>query len=221
MNDLILSPLDQETPANGDWALELIDQKVHEAIELRDVSIVFDTIKRLRELAKITGLALAKILYMTHKYRGDFGLEDTFSDSVFDATGLHQHTTERYIKVWSLFEQKQIPQHLEQEFQQKNIKDLIPIANAFHQGYDITDEDWSELAHAPDYATVAKIVRDEIKHAEPRKNALQLYLKRDGTVVAYKNEQQYSVAWLDLADTNPIVQQAIERIKKNSGMLEE
>jgi hypothetical protein len=222
MTDLMISsPLDQETPTNGDWALEMIDQKVNEAIELQDVTILFETIKRLRELAKVTGLALAKALYMVHKHWDVFGDAANFGDEVFAGTGLHQHTSERYVKVWAMFTQNYIPEHLESDFKQKNIKDLIPIANALYQGYEIEDDDWEELAASPDYASVAKVVRDNIKHAEPRKNSLRLFLKRDGTVMCYKGQQQEPVAWLDVTSDSKLIQQAVERIKKNSGMLEE
>jgi hypothetical protein len=158
---------------------------------------------------------------MMHRNWDVFSDKNDFGDEVFIGTGLHPHTTERYVKVWSMFAQRHIPEHLESEFRQKNIKDLIPIANALHQGYDIDEENWEELAYAPDYATVAKVVRDDIKNVEPRKNTLQLYLKRDGTVVAYKGQQQENVAWLDLESENELVQQAVERIKRNSGMLEQ
>jgi hypothetical protein len=48
-----------------------------------------------------------------------------------------------------------------------------------------------------------------------------LFLKRDGTVMCYKGQQQEPVAWLDVTSDSKLIQQAVERIKKNSGMLEE
>jgi hypothetical protein len=220
MNEIITSSLDQEMPSEI-WLLEDYDKKVAAAVEQRDVTILYDAIRDLREKAKAVGLTLAKMLYTASQCWEVFGIDEDFTRAFYEPVGLHQHTVERYVKVWSMFETRQIPESLEREFKDKNIKSLIPIAHAIDQGYEIGEGDWKRLAYAPDYASTARIVRDDIKNQEPRKNALQLFLKRDGSVVCYKGPFVETVAWLDVNNSSPVVQQAIERIKKNSGMLEE
>jgi hypothetical protein len=222
MSDLLISSsLDQEAVSSGDWALELIDTKIQEAIETQNVDILFETIRNLRELAKVTGLALAKILYMMHRNWNVFSDKNDFGDEVFIGTGLHPNTITNYVRIWALFDQKQIPEDLEDDFKQKNIKDLVPIANTLTQGYEITTEYWKELANAPDFNSVSHIIRDKIKEAPHRKNSLRIWLKRDGTIRLYKGSGEVSGGFLDVQSTNPIVQEFIERFIKNMGALNE
>jgi cell division protein FtsI/penicillin-binding protein 2 len=219
MTDLIVSPLDQEVPSNV-WILDDFDSKVAKAVEQKDVTILYDAILDLREKAKAVGLTLAKMLYTASTYWHVFEIDEEFSRSFYEPVGLDKHTVERYVRVWSMFDTKQIPERLENDFKNKNIKALIPIANAIHQGHDIKNSDWKRLANAPDYHSVARIVNKDIAHRKPRKNALQGRLTRDGDIVAYKDGERYSVGFLDVNSDSEVVQQMIDRIIKSAGILE-
>ena len=212
---IILSGLDQPLPADNNWALDKVDEYVQHSLDEHNVYIALDVCKQLREVSQIAGLALAKMLYLVKTNWQEYGIEEPFEEVSYEYVGLHHHTVERYIKVWGMFAENIAPVSL----QQRNIRDLIPIANAVAQGYEITDNEWGKLSDAPDYSTVSRIVREDIKDKEPRKNALQLFLDTDGYITALKDGMTYSVGYLNINSDDDVVQASIERIIRNGGML--
>ncbi len=102
---------------------------------------------------------------------------------------------------------------------QRNIKDLIPVAHALDQGYEIDTTTWNKITSAPDYTTVSAIVRDDVTKREPRKGQLTIQVLRDGTIIAYMNEETERIGFLDVSNPNEIATKAINRMIKGSGAL--
>jgi len=212
---IILSGLDQSLPTDNGWALQKVDEYINQSLSQGDVYIALDVCKQLRQVSQIAGLALAKMLYLIRDNWDYFDVEEPFEDVAYEYIGLHSHTVDRYIKVWKMFADGVAPE----ELQQRSIKDLIPIANAVAQGYEITEDEWDKLEDAPDYSSVTRIVREDIKDQEPRRNALQLFLDSDGQITAMKDGFIHNVGYLHLDSGEDIVMSAIERIIKNTGMM--
>ena len=64
MSNLFLSnSFDQELPTKGTWVLERFDQYLDTAIANKDITVIHRAIIEIKELAKVTGLTLAKLLY--------------------------------------------------------------------------------------------------------------------------------------------------------------
>ena len=222
MTDLLIaSPLDQPLPTDNEWALQRIEAIAHDAVDKKDPIIILDALRQIIQLSKVVGLALAKGFYIAKKYWSEFDCGEEFEDAVFEHTGKSKGTVERYIRVWTMFENKEAPKKLEESLMQRNIKDLIPIANAIDQGYKIDESTWTELAHAPDYNTVSKIVMEKVKNSTRRKGQLTLMLKRDGTIVAHMSGQQENVAWVDLENGSDICQKSVNRLLDNAGVLKQ
>jgi len=219
MSDLlVVSNLDQALDSDSTDTIKWVRQKVSESIVNNDISIIMSVVIKMIKVSKETGLGLACALYLINRNWDTFGIDDAFQDYIFITSGLHKHTIDRYLAVWSMYEEKSIPENLVSQIQQHNIKAQIPIAKAIEQGYEIEKERWEELAGATDYNEVSKIVR-EIKGTEPRKNSLQLYMDRDGSIKGYSNNQIYEIGWLDPTDDDEIVKKAVARIVNNSGIL--
>lgn len=218
---IILSPLDQniEVP-NEDDILSKIEAMILQSIEEKDAKKAINICKQVYGIALLSGKALARILYLIKTNWHKFEIKDDFYDTMMSSTGLSKHTLQTYPAVYSMEAESKIPEKYQEEIMQKNMRDLVPIAQALDAGYEIEDDEWEELVDAPDFSTLNAKLRD-IKGKEPRSHALILTMDRDGGIKALKNEQQFYVGWLNISEDNEVVQQAISRIKRGAGVLEQ
>jgi hypothetical protein len=172
----------------------------------------------LRQIAQLSGIALAKFFYLIRENWDEYEIGDDFDDVAFDYVGVAKETVDRYVRVWKMHELKLIPEQFAEDIRQKNIKDQIPIATAVAQGYEINEDDWQELVDAPDNTTVGAKVR-EIKGKEPSKSALLIFLTSDGTLSVTQEGETEFVGYLNVDDAGLIAEKAIERIKRSAGIL--
>lgn len=219
-DNFLITAFDQPIVADNEWVMKKVDEKLLESLKKKDVFIALEMCKQLVAIEQVTGLALSKALYFLEKNWEKYGIEDAFTDVVFEYIGKHKHTIDRYVKVWGLFDNAVVPQNHVEELQQGNIGLLFPIANAIYEGHEISEDNWDKLVEAPDVSTVLKIIRDDVKGVPPRKGSLQLYLYRDGSIWAFFNNERYFVGSLEVEAKEEPIQRAIERIKKNTGILE-
>jgi hypothetical protein len=215
---LIITSLDQPLDIDDKEILQKAENVIQEAIEQQNAYIALNVCRELVGVGKLSGMALAKILYSIKDSWESFDIDDWFEDVVYEYIGLHQTTVTRYVRVWEMYAEEKIPKKFEEKIQQRNIKEQIPIANAIAQGCEIDDDDWKELADAPDLSTVLRVVRD-ISGKPPRKSSLQIYLDRDGSLWAYQENQKGFVGSLEVDDKEELVKKAIERLVKNSGVM--
>jgi hypothetical protein len=214
----ITTALDQSLSIENIDILEEVEYEIYAAVRKGDADLAFGFCKRMIGEMKRSGIALAKALWMINKNWLSFHVGDEFEPTAQDYTGLHPHTIERYVKVWEMLA-NYVPTEFKNEIQHKNIRSLIPIANAVAQGYEIDTEVWEKLVQAPDYSEISKIVREDVKDESPRKNNLTLKVDNNGSIWAYNNNNVLFIGSLEVRDTNEIVKKAIERIINNSGML--
>jgi len=218
---LIISPLDQSVEIEDeDGVLDKIRHIINDSIEEKDAQKALHVCYQIVKILQLGGLALAESLYMISSHWDELNVNDAFEDVVSARTGLHKFTVQRYVSVWSMYAQNKIPEEYRDQIRGMNIKSQIPIAQALSAGYEITDGEWEELADANDYSTVNATMRD-IKGKEPRSNALIMLLDRDGGITATKGGERVTIGWLDISEDDPIVQQAITRIIKGGGILEQ
>jgi hypothetical protein len=218
---LLVGSLDQSVPVDGDWAMSRIDEVLKRSLKERNADLALDMCKQLVAIGQVVGIGLAKALYFLQKNWEKYKIDEAFEDYVFDKIGKHRHTVERYVKIWGMFDNAVVPQDYVEEFQQKSVNELAPIANAVYQGYEISAEEWEKLSEAPDENVISKIVREDIKNQPPRKNTLQLFLDREGTIWAYQDSHRYFVGSLEISATEEPIQQAIERIVGRSRMMKQ
>lgn len=195
-------------------ALDAVDDVLENLASTSDLSVVDSTIQSLLGMQRISGRALAKILWGTKNWwestQQDTITGDTFEDYIHANHGLKPVTTGRYINVWDKCEKGLIPETL----QARPLKDQIAIASTLN-GYEISGKNWKRLERANNNNEVLAILRD-IKGKPPRKSSLQLYEERDGNVTAWKNGQRRHVAWFNSAEEDdPIVSEALARLRRD------
>ncbi|OGH07418.1 MAG: hypothetical protein A2W22_03045 [Candidatus Levybacteria bacterium RBG_16_35_11] len=220
MSDIVItSGLDQSIPISVDTVLDKVDTIFMQSLKEKDPYLALNEAKTVLQLANLSGWYLAKLLYLMEKNWTVYEIDDRFEDVVFSWMGLHRDTVSKYVKVWSLFAGTDVPESRKLQLLQRNIKDLIPIANAISQGYEIEDEDWEEISDAVDFNSLSEVMR-EIKGQEPRKNAMRIFMDNVGTLFVYHQDKEYFLGSLEVSDDNEIVKKAINRIIKNSGIIQ-
>ena len=220
-DELMLSgSLDQSLKTDSDWIFKQIDKKIQESVEQRSSIIALNICRELKAVGQVAGLGLAKTLYQIKQNWGNYDdVGDNFEDTISDYAGINITTIDRYLKVWTMKENGIVPTELEKDIFDRNIKEIIPIANTIDQGYEIDKDEWGELAIAPDLNTVSSICRD-IKGQPPRKSALQIVMDRDGTLNAIQAGQVEHVGFLNVQEyENAIAQKAIARLVSSGGII--
>ena len=216
----LISALDQPIRFDPRPILDEVETFYQEARATGDAEVVLDRAKSYISNFRMSGLALAKLLYLLKRDWAEYNMGDTFEDTIYDVLGISKLTVNRYIGVWSLFAENLTPADLSMKLQNKPMKSLIPMAKTVEQGFEVEEEEWQELANAPDDATIRGILR-EIKGQAPRKGGLTIVLKRNGDLIAYIDGTQYSVGYLEVDTTLQPTQKAIERIVSSAGITRE
>ena len=220
MSDLMeVNGLDQSLSVDDTEILIRIETIIQESIERKDAFYALDFGKEFIKISQLSGIALAKLFYRLRENWDLFEVEDEFDSVAYAYVGMHKSTIDKYIRVWEMYEHKIIPEDLESEIRQKNIKDQIYIATLPAQGHEPTLEEWQEIADAPDYNSVASVVR-EIKGQKPRKSALLIFINSDGTLMAQQEDEMQFVGYLNVDDAGDIAEKAIQRLLRAAGVLE-
>jgi len=218
---LVLGEMDQDLGI-GDREQELlrrVQNEINLAADHGDIDRAIKVCDYFQRAAKLSGKSLAHALSTMHTRWSDFGIGEEFIDYIYARIGLHRHTVERYIKVAVLLEQE-VPEKYRHQIEGKGIQQLIPIANAMSQGYEIDNQTWEKLVGATNYAEVREVINTDVRRASPREGALSIQVTRAGSLLVYKGGQSPKFAGtLEVNDPSPEVQQAVERIIKNSGIL--
>jgi hypothetical protein len=223
MNDgLILfgDGLDQSLPTEQKYILvrENVNQRIDEAIQDGNLDKATDLVRSLVEIAKVSGRELTRVLYKFKENWSVFGVDETFEEWADRESGLHHHTVERYIRIQSMLTNATIPSEIRSELSDRNLAELFPVANMVEQGFEPTEDEWRDILIQPDETSIRTKVR-EIKGQEPRANALSLSIDDSGSLWVTKDNVRKFVGSLEVTDDSPIVEQAIERITRNSGIL--
>ena len=218
---MIVTGLDQSLPSDTDGIMERIDKIIQQSVEEKNGYIALDACRDLVAVARLSGIALAKALYKIKQNWHHYDIREDFDDYVWEYVGLHKATVTRYVRIQKeLFESVALPSETVEQLQQKNIKDLVPIANAVEDGVEITDEQWEEILSAPDFYTVSRIIREDVRGNEPRRGSVVLMMDEIGTLWAFCNEQRFFVGSLECNDEDETVQKAISRICRGAGIIE-
>lgn len=222
MNDelIIDTSLDQPIPADNEWILQKAENIINEAIEKKDAEIALSACEQLIKISKLSGIGLAKLLYLLKANWEVFKRHDTFEEVAYTRFGKHRHTIDRYLAVYEeLFIKDNIPDQFKNDIQQQAIRTQDYIAAALKQGEEISNDEWEKLAHAPDINTVLKVLREDVRGKPPRKGSLQGWIDDLGNVWAEYNGERSFAGSLEVDSDVEAVQMLIARIKKGGGIL--
>lgn len=217
---IIDTSLDQPIPADNEWILQKAENIINEAIKKKDAEIALSACEQLIKISKLSGIGLAKLLYLLKANWEVFERHDTFEEVAYTRFGKHRHTIDRYLAVYEqLFIADNVPEQYKKDIQQQAIRMQDYIASALKQGEEINNDEWEKLAHAPDINTVLKVLREDVRGKPPRKGSLQLWIDDLGSIWATFERDRFFIGSLEVDSDEEAVQKAIERIKKGAGIL--
>lgn len=195
----------------------VVDQVIDEGISKRDPRRAFGVAVMLRNWSKMTGLALAKLLYGLKENWGAFQMGDTFEDTAVAELGISYQTVVRYPKVWK-YVILGCPDHTRERFLEMPIEWLMLVYPVASEGL-LSEEDWERLSLATGKDVIRDIIRE--KHGtRPRAvNALSIWITRDGELWAKRGEVKVQVGYVFRDENNSIVQAAVDRLVRGAGVI--
>lgn len=201
-----------------DQYLQWVGDVISTGIQEKNIYIPLNSIKHLGTIIKLSGLMLAKFFYEVDKHWDEFE-PDMDKDNLHEYVGYHERTVQRYIRIWKMLTEEEIPEKPREILTQHNPKDLVPIAQLVEDGYILNNHEWEQLADAANFYEISAIVR-KIRGVPPRKNAIIMSLEKNGEIVAFTGDgDRYLVGYLRIDQEEDVVQKSIERIIRHSGII--
>jgi len=217
---IVLGGIDQFLPTRpaDKQFLSAVNEKVREAIANKDVMEIGNIGKSLLGIGQVTGIAFSEYVYTVEACWDELKQRDSFFTWAEDAFGKNKVTLERHQRIWQMFVSGDVPKEYVDVFKTMPIRVLIPIANMWHQGYEVTDLQWKKLSNAPDPTSVNKLIR-EIKGKEEKAGTLKMEWDRDGKVITgWENGKPYTIHLS--YQQSPVVDKMLARLFGDGRVLE-
>lgn len=202
-----------------------VDEILKTSMEMADPGIATNFGNELRKNVRVSGVALAKLLWGLSDdwefYTSQGIVEDSVWDVIHSDMGVPPGTARPYVRIWeSLFANPEIPDDIKERLLTKPIRALKLLPALSNED----DVDWEEISMAHDYGEMRKIVR-EIR-GEATSSGTSLYIKldvRNGQLAAKQGDRPYvpfGVLNLTAGESDPVIKSAIERIIERAGVIE-
>lgn len=221
MNDIVPSGNDRPIPFDYSEVEDKIRLIVDDAVLHDSPEFALEEGKRFLIAGRVAGMAIAQLAYELRERWVEFSTSTPFEDAVDIHWGLTKTTLGRYIRIWEMRKDPEIPTEVKKQLEQKNLSDQYAIATTWAAGYPISEEEWQDLAEAPTNGEVLQILRD-VKGVEPRSNSLSIRMERDGTLRGYTRDNLgFFIGYLAVEEMgDPDVRRAINRILSSANIKE-
>lgn len=192
-----------------------VDSIVDQAIEDDNPFAVTKQMQVLIDARQLVGKALAKFLFRMETSWAEFSLstQETYIDFMRSSLTISDNTRNTYPNYWKHRDK------LPESFEERPLREIIPVTNAISQGYDVPKAVWKDLERATNQSEVSKIVREQIKKKPAKRGSQQGYVYPNGSIVSWKNDQRKEVGFLDLSNSDEDVQKLINRIINGAGLI--
>jgi hypothetical protein len=183
---------------------------VREVVENKNFDAGFQFINDLHAQGKAFDDAIGMMLNgMSEAWIPDEHDGEKFEQATLRKTGLAPVTVQRHLNIQKAL--PSVPDEYREEIQKMSFREKIQVANLIHGGYEITQENYRDLAEAIDDKDVRRIAR-KIKGVEPRSNWLSITMDEHGVLTVHTVRGHVEVGRLNTWDDNPDVQKAIARL---------
>lgn len=218
---IVLGGIDQFMPhgSTEKSILKSVHSKVEEAIQSQDVIALGRIGQALLGVGQVSGIAFAEYVYTVEACWKQLNVRDDFYSWAEDTLGKNKTTIERQHRVWGMFVSGDVPKEYVDKFKTMPIRVLIPIANMWHQGWEVTDTQWKKLSDAPDPSTVNKLIR-EIKKKPEKAGSLNMEWVRDQkALVGWVNNKPHTI-YLQYDEGDQVVEKMLARLFGDGRVLE-
>ena len=152
VDGIVLGGIDQFLPQRPmeKQFLTSVNELVRDAISNKDIKGLERIGASIIGITQVTGIAFSEFIYTVDACWKEIGYKMDFYDWVEERFGKVKKTTQDHQRIWSMFVSGDLPKEFVEKFKTKSIRVLIPVANLWNQGYEVTDSQWKQLADAPD-----------------------------------------------------------------------
>lgn len=202
-------------------ALDFVTELFDKAINEKDPEVLNKHIARIRRSQQIEGIALAKLLFLWKDKWREFEIGEEFEDYVFAEDGISPQTTRKYLALWeAIFQNPDISDEIKAALYGKPIQGLLLCVAASRENQ-LSDDNWEEIAQAPDTKTIREIIREIRGEQTSSATALIITLSRDGTLAARQGDEAYvPFGFLNPKPDNATAFNARDRIIRAAGVVE-
>jgi hypothetical protein len=213
VNDIVTVPILDPIYSDFVGGVEKIAQDI---AEKKDFERGFQIISGMLEYVKAVDDGVGLVINaMSSKWEPDEHEGESFEQAIERRTGIKPITVQRHLKIQKAL--PSVPDAYRDEIQDKGFKAKIRVAQLVEGGYEVTDEDWRDIAEAPDEKEVDRISR-KIRGVEPRSNWLALSIDKQGILNVHTVRGVRQVGRLDVHDDDPDVKKAISRLLGCTGV---
>lgn len=213
MNEIVSIP---RTDVIQSDFLTTTEAVVRRVVERKDFESGFQFINDLHAQGRAFDDAIGMMLNgMYEIWNPDEHDGEKFGQAALRKTGLKPVTIYRHIKIQKAL--PLVPEDYREEIQEKGVKEKIQIAELVAGGYEVTEENWRDLAEAPDEKEVGRISR-KIRGVEPRSNWLAISIDDRGVLRVHTVRGVRECGRLFVDDDDQDVQKAISRLIGCSGV---
>jgi hypothetical protein len=201
----------------SDQPLAVTKFDLHVFLDYIDTHFSYELVDRLVQFSQVSGVGLAKALYLAKKNRAEGTSEEDFYEEAMGRWGKSRATVQRYVRVWTFVESA--PKKLRDKFLNMNIGNIIPPATALENGEIVLEAgDWKELADISDNSEMLEKVR-KLKGVEPKTGTLTLKMDAEGNIYGWLNGGREFIGYLDVKRQDvEIVDRGIKRILNKTGI---
>lgn len=218
---IVLGGIDQFMPhgQSEKKILKDVADTVSSAIANKDVRALEKIGQALLGVGQVSGIAFSEYIYTVEACWKGLNQRSDFFSWAEDALGKNKTTILRQHRVWSMFVSGDVPKEYVDKFKTMPIRVLIPIANMWHQGWEVSDIQWKRLSDAPDPSTVNKLIR-EIKGKELKAGSLNMeWVKDQKAIIGWMNDKPHTV-YLTYDETDPVIEKMLARLFGDGKVLE-
>lgn len=213
MTDIVTIPVLDPIYTDFVGGVEKIAQEI---VERKDFEAGFLAIEKMLVYVKAADDSIGLVLNgMSEIWNPNEHDGESFESAIERRTGIKPITVQRHLKIQKAL--PYVPEPYREEIQDKGFKAKIRVAQLVEGGYEMTDENWRDIAEAPDEKEVDRISRS-IRGVEPRTNWLAISIDENGVLVAHSTRGHFEVGRLNVWDDNPDVVKAISRLTSCTGV---
>lgn len=218
---IVLGGIDSFLPARGadKQFLRAVNEQVRQAISDGDLHQLESIGKSILGINQVTGIAFSEYIYTLSACWKDLKQTQDFYQWAEDRFGKVKKTIDDHNRIWSMFVSGDIEKSSVEKLKTHPIRNLIPIANLWNQGYEVSDFQWEQIANAPDTSSVNKLIK-EIKGSEDKSGTLRLeWAVEQDVIVGWVDGKPHSI-YLSYDKNDPVVEKMKSRLFKREGILE-
>jgi hypothetical protein len=202
-------------------ALQFVDEMVNQAVDQGDDQKLVGFGASLRQGMQVNGLSLAKLLYRWYQHAEAFGIgPDDFVDHIYANLGISAQTTRKYTMMWqTIFEEAKLDEGIYLALMGKPIQGLLSLTAAAREEQ-LDEQDWQEIANAPDAAAMSEVVRKKRGDQTSSKTRIVITWDRDGTLMARQNDDFEAIGYLKNDCETQFGSAAVDRLLMKGGVVE-